>query len=94
MPYLMLCIGCVFLIFSISLLNLMSTQILDQQIVRMLSLHRIEWLDPVAKGLSDLGSMPVVLIFTALWCVYWLCVRQYVIVVTIILAVSGSSIIG
>ncbi|MHA3053989.1 phosphatase PAP2 family protein [Acinetobacter sp. ANC 4633] len=94
MPYLMFCIGCVFFIFSVSVLNLMHTQILDYQIVRILSLHRIEWLDVIAKGLSDLGSMPFVLIFTTLWCVYWLRIRQYAIVTTIILAVSGSSIIG
>ena len=94
MPYLMLCIGCVFFIFSVSALNFMHTQILDHQIVNVLSVHRIEWLNPIAKSLSYLGGMPFVLIFTTLWCVYWLRIRQYVIVTTIILAVSGSSIIG
>ncbi len=94
MPYLMLCIGCVFFIFSVSALNFMHTQILDHQIVNVLSVHRIEWLNPIAKSLSYLGGMPFVLIFTTLWCVYWLRLRQYATTFMIILAVSGSIVLG
>ena len=94
MLYLMLCIGCIFFIFGVSVLNLMHAQILDSQIVEILSLHRIEWLDFIAKCLSLLGGMPFVLIFTTLWCVYWLRIQQYAIATMIILAVSGSALIA
>nr|WP_111894776.1 phosphatase PAP2 family protein [Acinetobacter sp. MB5] len=94
MPYLILCIGCVFFIFSVSVLNLTHTQILDNQIVRILSQHRIEWLDPIAKCLSYVGGMPFVLIFTTLWCVYWFRIQHYALAFTIIFAVTGSGIFG
>ena len=90
MPYLMLCIGCVFFISSVSALNFMHTQILDHQIVNVLSVHRIEWLNPIAKSLSYLGGMPFVLFLAALWCLHLAWYKKYSDIVFISTGIIGS----
>mgnify|MGYP002131549174 CR=1 FL=1 len=86
----MLCIGCVFFIFSVSALNFMHTQILDHQIVNVLSVHRIEWLNPIAKSLSYLGGMPFVLFLAMLWCLRLAWYKKYSDIVFISTGIIGS----
>ncbi|CAG69657.1 MULTISPECIES: phosphatase PAP2 family protein [Acinetobacter] len=90
MPYLLLCIGCIF--FTVSVFALFSplAQEWDLLAVQFLSQHRSPSLDSVSAGFALLGGMPFVLFFSTLWCVQHWWHRRKNNVIFIISGVLGS----
>ena len=94
MPYLMLCIGCIFL--GVGVLGLFSPTIqsLDILSVQKLSEHRSVLLNQIAIFLSYIGGMPFVCFLSTLGCIYLAWYRKFVAVIFIGLGVIGSIISG
>ena len=70
MPYLLLCIGCIFL--GLSLFGLLNSNvsILEIHTVQSLSEQHIWGLDQIAIGLSRIGGMPFLLFLMLILCCY------------------------
>lgn len=94
MPYLLLCIGCFFLVLSGVGLFYPTTSTLDPLSIQALFEHRSTTLNHVAILLSLLGGMPFSLFFTAFLCVYQTWIQNYKSLIFITLSVSGSITIG
>lgn len=63
MPYLLLCIGCVFLGLGVLGLFVPSLQSLDLLTVQTLSHHRLDYLNSITTFLARVGGMPFVCFF-------------------------------
>ncbi|MEF9956774.1 MAG: phosphatase PAP2 family protein [Acinetobacter sp.] len=94
MPYLLLCIGCIFL--GLSLFGLLNSNVsvLEIYSVQSLSEQRIWGLDQIAIGLSRIGGMPFLLFLTLILCCYQSWIKNYKAVCFIGLSVVGSIGIG
>jgi len=90
MPYLLLCIGCIFFIVGVSALFSPTAQFWDISVVQLLSEHRNPAFDHLSTGLAFLGGMPAVLLVTVLWCLNHFLNGKKTIVVFIVLSVLGS----
>ncbi|MFW2056073.1 phosphatase PAP2 family protein [Acinetobacter haemolyticus] len=94
MPYLLLCIGCIFLVLGVIGLIHPSTSNLDLLSVQMLFEHRFSVLDHVAILLSQLGGMPFLIVLITFLCIYQTWMKNYKSLVFIALSVIGSIAIG
>lgn len=94
MPYLLLCIGCFFLVLSGVGLFYPTTSTLDPLSIQALFEHRSTTLNHAAIVLSLLGGMPFLFFFTAFLCVYQTWIQNYKSLIFITLSISGSITIG
>ena len=94
MPYLLLCIGCIFFIFGVIGLFSPSISNLDLRGVQMLFEHRSFALNHVAVLFSRLGGMPFLLVLTSFFCIHQIRKKNYKKVIFVALSVIGSIVIG
>ena len=94
MPYLLLCIGCIFLIIGVIGLFSPSISNLDLRGVQMLFEHRSFALNHVAVLFSRLGGMPFLLVLTSFFCIHQIRKKNYKKVIFVALSVIGSIVIG
>ena len=94
MPNLYLYIGGIFFGISVIALHWGFTNPFDSVVVEFLSEHRFASLNVVTQCLSLIGGMPFVLLFTALWCLYFIVKKQYRPAIFIIVGIIGSIVLG
>ncbi|MEQ1230433.1 MULTISPECIES: phosphatase PAP2 family protein [Acinetobacter] len=94
MPYLLLCIGCIFLIIGVMGLFSPSISNLDLRGVQMLFEHRSFAFNHVAVLFSRLGGMPFLLVLTSFFCIHQIRKKNYKKVIFVALSVIGSIVIG
>ncbi len=90
MPYLLLCIGCVFFRIRCSWSFVPSLQSLDLLTVQTLSHHRLDYLNTITNFLARVGGMPFVCFLSFLVCIYLAWYKKYITVIFISLGVIGS----
>ncbi|WP_228146210.1 phosphatase PAP2 family protein [Acinetobacter sp. ANC 4648] len=94
MPYLLLLIGCIGLIFSSIGLHIPYIQQFDHSTVEWISLHRSSFLNDFSVGLSYIGGLPATLFICGCWCLYLFWQRKIANILFIGFGISGSVIIG
>ncbi|TSH70852.1 phosphatase PAP2 family protein [Acinetobacter sp. RF15A] len=90
MPYLLLFVGILLLIFSVLLLNIAALSRLDLLSMQWLSEYRTQILNQIAQSLSVIGGMPFVLFLSTLWCISLLWYKKYASVIFICIGVIGG----
>ena len=94
MPYLLLVIGCIGLIFSSIGLQIISIQHFDHLSVAWISLHRSSFLNDFSVGLSYLGGLPFTLLLCSVGCIYFYWKKKIVNILFIGVGISGSVVLG
>lgn len=94
MPYLLLVIGCIGLIFSSIGLQITSIQHFDHLSVAWISLHRSSFLNDFSVGLSYLGGLPFTLLLCSVGCIYFYWKKKIVNILFIGVGISGSVVLG
>lgn len=94
MPNLYLYMGGIFFGISVIALHLGFSNPFDIAILQFFAEHRTAPLNVITQSLSLMGGMPFVLVFTVLWCLYFIVKRQYWLAIFIIAGVTGSIIFG
>ena len=94
MPYLLLIIGCIGLIFSSIGLYIPSIQRFDHSTVAWISLHRSSFFNDFSVGLSYLGGLPFTLLLCSVGCIYFYWKKKIVNILFIGVGISGSVVLG
>ena len=94
MPYLLLIIGCIGLIFSSIGLYIPSIQRFDHSIVAWISLHRSFFLNDFSVSLSYIGGLPFTLLLCSVGCVYFYWKKKIANILFIGVGISGSVALG
>lgn len=95
MPYTFLfIIGCIGLSISCIGLNISYIQQFDGSSIIWMSLHRFDFLNHIAVGLSYLGGLPAMLLVCGIWCLQQAYVKKYANIVLINLSLFGASAVG
>lgn len=94
MPYLLLVIGCIGLIFSSIGLYIFSIQRFDHSAVVWISLHRSFFLNDFSVSLSYLGGLPFTLLICSVWCLYFYQKKKVANILFIGFGISGSVVLG
>ena len=91
MPFILIAIGCFFLIFSFFLLKVPFLSAIDLASVEWFSHKRILKLNEISIVLSFIGSLPFVLFITAIWCFYAKLLKKYKKLTFICVGLFGST---
>ena len=94
MPYLLLIIGCIGLIFSSIGLYIPSIQRFDHSTVAWISLHRSFFLNDFSVSLSYIGGLPFTLLLCSVGCVYFYWKKKIANILFIGVGISGSVALG
>ena len=94
MPYLLLIIGCIGLIFSSIGLYIPSIQRFDHSTVAWISLHRSFFLNDFSVSLSYIGGLPFTLLLCSVGCVYFYWKKKIANILFIGVGISGSVVLG
>ena len=94
MPYLLLVIGCIGLIFSSIGLQIISIQHFDHLSVAWISLHRSFFLNDFSVSLSYIGGLPFTLLLCSVGCVYFYWKKKIANILFIGVGISGSVALG
>ncbi|WP_143222596.1 phosphatase PAP2 family protein [Acinetobacter silvestris] len=94
MPYLLLFIGCIGLIFSSIGLHTPYIQHFDNFAVEWISLHRSSFLNDFSVSLSYIGGLPATLLICGSWCLYLFWQKKIANILFICLGISGSVVLG
>ncbi|SPL69349.1 phosphatase PAP2 family protein [Acinetobacter stercoris] len=94
MLYLLILLGCIGI--GISSFGLFVPYIhqLDFSSVNWLSIHRSEFINLIAMGLSTLGGLPGTLLILTIWCLHQAWYKKYVNILFISAGIIGSATIG
>ncbi|WP_130804856.1 phosphatase PAP2 family protein [Acinetobacter ihumii] len=94
MPYLILCIGCIFFLLSVFGLSSPVIERLDLSSVQFFNEQRTWTLNQMTTALAYLGGMPFVLFFSTVWCFICAWYKKYTTLTFIISGVVGSIALG
>lgn len=94
MPYVLLLIGCMGLLFGSIGLTIDQIQHLDSLSVVWLSSHRLSILNGLALSLSFLGGLPSMIVIAGLCNVYFIRLKQYANLLIVSLGLLGASATG
>ena len=94
MPYLILCIGCIFFLLSVFGLYSPVIERFDLYSVQFLDEQRTSALNQMTIALAYLGGMPFVLFFSTVWCLSCAWYKKYTTLTFIISGVAGSIAFG
>lgn len=94
MPYVLILLGCIGIGLSSIGLFIPLIQKVDVYSVAWLSLHRVDFFNPIALALSSIGGLPGTLLIVALWCLHQAWYKKYVNIAFICAGILGSIAIG
>ncbi|RKG39058.1 phosphatase PAP2 family protein [Acinetobacter rongchengensis] len=94
MPYVLILIGCIGLLFSSISLNINEIQQLDLSSVEWMSLHRSGMMNGLAITLSYLGGLPPMIVVVIIGSLYFLRLKQYANIFMLTIGLLGATTIG